>query len=461
MARPRKLASVPAALKRLLSTPACDLPKSVRWWIAAGLLAYTLVGALALDRWQHRSGQSLGQLGFGYGVLIDAIRQTGEYRVAAGVHYPGVAFSAHRLPLIPYFLLGLGDLLGDNLGRIALAKCLLFNALLGIALLRVLQSVRAPAWAALLLLGFVLTMPRWGLNVFEVGLEEAYNIPALTLLFALLWFGDEAERPRPVWALSVGMVLALLLFLKSSMVFWCLALPVLVWLRHRNFRGAGIMVGLVVLGLLGLAEFNREHAGRFTIGSSWEGWNLYKGNSEFTAELYPPYSLDILDYEGKIVADRPLTDEWDHSAYFTRRAVAFIKAHPGTFLELVARKAWIFYGEVRASGLAQRGESRYGKPMYLAQIPWMVGFRVMLWAAILLALRTVWRGPWRSDAALVALTYLAFLVLYSGFHLVGFAYERHIMPIVMPTAFYLLWRWSENAKYLAGRDRDECHSLGG
>jgi hypothetical protein len=442
-------AAVIGALKKFLATPACDLTKSARRWIGIGLLLYTLLGVVAMDRWQHRSGQSLGKLGFGYGVLIDAIRTTGEFRVAEGVHYPGVAFSAHRLPLIPYFLLGLGRVLGDDIGRVALAKCLAFNALLAFALLRILRHAHAPTWVALGLLGFVLTMPRWGLNVFEVGLEEAYNIPALTLLFALLWFGDRPARPGLGWALTVGLVLVLLLFLKSSMVYWCLGVPVLVWLRQRDLRGAGFLLALVVAGLLGLAAFNRAHAGRFTISSSWEGWNLHKGNSEFSADLYPPYSLDILDYEGKVTADRPLRDEWDHSAYFTARAKNFIMAHPGTFLELAVRKAWIFYGEVRASGLAQRGESRYGKPMYLVQIPWMVGFRVLLWTAILLALLTVWRGPWRSDGARVALTYLVFLVLYSGFHIVGFAYERHVMPVVMPTVLYLLWRWSENARAAA------------
>ncbi|MDI1335049.1 MAG: hypothetical protein PSU94_02600 [Lacunisphaera sp.] len=431
-----------AALTKLLATPACDLPKAARGWALGLLLAYTLLGVVALDRGQHRSGQSITQLGFGYGVLIDAIQQTGEFRVAAGVHYPGVAFSAHRLPFIPYFLIGLKDLLGDDLGRVALAKCLAFNALLAMAILGVLRTARAPLWGVTLLLGFVLTMPRWSLNVFEVGLEEAYNITALSLLFSWLWFTDPVRRARLGWALGLGLLLVLLVFLKSSMVYWCLAVPVLLWLRHRDLRAAGIALALVVIGLIGLASFNRAHAGRFTISSSWEGWNLYKGNCEYSADLYPPYSLDLLDYEGKVTADRPLKDEWDHSAYFTGRAKDFIQAHPGTFMELAVRKAWIFYGEVRASGLAQRGESRYGKPLYLAQIPWMIGFRVLLWAAILLALRTVWRGPWRSDAALVALTYLLFLFLYSGFHVVGFAYERHVMPIVMPTALYLLWRWS-------------------
>ncbi len=436
-------------LKSILGTPAADVSRPVRWCLLGLMLAYVLAGALVMDRWQQRGGQSLRQLGFGYGVLIAAIEDTGDYRVPAGVHYPGVAFSAHRLPFIPYFLIALQDLLGDDLRRVALAKCLLFGGLLVGAVWQVLRTARTPLWGVLLLLGIVLTMPRWLLNVFEVGLEEGYNITVLALLFALLWFSGAAERARLGWALLAGGLLVLLIFLKSSMIYWCLAVPVLVWLRQRDTRAAVIMLALVVAGLHGLADFNRRHAGRFTTGSSWEGWNLYKGNCEHTKELYPPYSLDILDYEGKVVADRPLLDEWDHSTYFKQRAVAFIKSHPGEFLELVGRKAWIFYGEVRASGLAERGESRYARPVYLAQIPWMLAFRVMLWAAVLLALQTLWRLPWRSDASQVALTYLVFLFLYSGFHLVGFAYERHVMAVVMPTALYLLWRWSEQARLAA------------
>lgn len=413
-----------------------------------GLLGYVLLGAVTMDRWQHRGGQSVRELGFGYGVLIAAIEDTGAYRVPGGVHYPGVAFSAHRLPFIPCFLIALRDALGDDLRWVALAKCLFFGGLLVSAGSLVLRTARAPLWAVLLLLGVGLTMPRWALNVFEVGLEEGYNIPALTLLFTLLWFGDSAGRARLPWVLTVGGLLVLLLFLKSSMVYWCLAVPVLVGLRWRDWRAAGGLLLMVAAGLYALATFNARHSGRFTIGSSWEGWNLYKGNCADTAGLYPPYSLDILDYEGKVVADRPLRDEWDHNAYFKQRAVDFIRAHPLEFLELAARKAWIFYGEIRASGLPQRGESRYARPEYLLQIPWLLAFRVLLWAAIGLALQTLWSArwaPWRSDPAMVAVTYLAFLALYSAFHVVGFAYERHVMPVVMPTALYLLWRWSDNA----------------
>ena len=433
----------------LLATPANELSCRTRGWLIAGLIAYLLLGTAVMDRWQHRGGQSIRDLGFGYGVLISALEDSGEYRVPPGVHYPGVAFSAHRLPFIPYFLIALKDVAGDDLRWVALAKCLLFGGLLVSAVALVLRTARAPLWAVLLLLGVGLTMPRWALNVFEVGLEEGYNITALTLLFALLWFDDSVGRARVGWVLTVGSLLVLLLFLKSSMIYWCLAVPLLVGLRRRDWREAVGLFLMVGAGLYALAAFNARHSGRFTTGSSWEGWNLYKGNCVDTATTYPRYSLDILDYEGKVVADRPLRDEWDHNAYFRQRALEFIRAHPGEFFANAVRKAWVFYGEVRATGLAQRGESRYARPEYLLQMPWMLVFRVMLWAAIFLALQALWRTRreyWRSEAFLVALAYLAFLALYSAFHVIGFAYERHVMPVVMPTALYLLWRWSDNAR---------------
>lgn len=438
-----------ARLKSTLQTPAAELGSGVRWWLLAGLAVYVLAGTLIMDRWQHRSGQSVRELGFGYGVLIRAIEETGEYRVPAGVHHPEVSFSAHRLPFIPYFLLSLKDALGDDLRQIGLVKCLLFGGLLITAVATVLRTARAPLWGVLVLLGVGLTMPRWVLNVFELSLEEGYNIVVLALLFALLWFEGSTGRVRVRWTLAVGAMLVLLLFLKSSMVYWCMAVPALAGLKKRSWTDALVLFVMVGAGLYGLAAFNERHSGRFTIGSSWEGWNLYKGNCAETATTYPVYSLDLLDYEGKVVADRPLTDEWDYNAYFKQRALEFIRAHPAQFVGNAVRKAWVFYGEVRASGLQQRGESRSARPEYLLQIPWMLAFRVMFWAAILLAVRTVWRWrreAWHSEGFVVALTYLVFLALYSAFHVIGFAYERHVMPVVMPTALYLIWRWSDNSR---------------
>jgi hypothetical protein len=428
-----------------LRTPACDAPLRWRRWFLIVLLGYTVGGAFLLNHWQHRNGQSVTSIGFGYGVLIRAIERTGAYRVV-GVHYPGIAFSAHRLPLIPYFLIFLQGVTGDDLGRVAFLKSLVFNAFLGAAGLIVLARSRAPLGWVLLILGVVFTMPRWILNVFEVGLEEGYEIGVLGLLFALLWFvpPPTALGRRLAWAAGLGLLLVMLLFIKSSMLYWCVACPGLIALRGRDWRPALVALALVAAGLLALAEFNSVHAGRFTLESSWEGWNLYKGNGPYTRALYPPYSLDILDDQGKMVADRPLRDEWDYNEYFKARAVAFIRAHPGVFVELALKKAWIFYVEVRDSGL-RWGEKRMGTPLAWAQLAWMLVFRAAFWWAIFDAARRLGRGEWRLPQGSVALGYLGFLVLYSGFHVVGFAYERHVMPVVLPTALYLIQGWNRPA----------------
>ena len=444
------------AAAQWLRGPACAAPRIVRLWILLALLAYTLAGAVLLNRLQHRGGQPVDSLGFGYGVLIHAIETTGAYRVV-GVHYPGMAFSAHRLPLIPYFLMFLQRLAGDDLGRVALLKCAVFNVFLGAAVLIVAARSRAPLGLLLFVLAVVFTMPRWVLNAFEVGLEEGYEIGVLGLLFAVLWFvpPPPARLRRLGWAAGIGSLLVLLLFIKSSMLYWCVACPALVAFRARDWRPAAAALAIVACGLLALADFNRVHAGRFTLESSWEGWNLYKGNSPYTKAIYPPYSLDTLDDQGKMVADRPLADEWDYNRYFKGRALAFIRGNPGVFLELVMRKAWIFFGEVRNSGL-RLGEKRMGTPLAWAQLCWMVVFRAAFWWAIVDALRAVFRKRGQvSEIDLsaggqidfrdltpffVALGYLGFLVLYSGFHVIGFAYERHVMPVVLPTALYLIRR---------------------
>lgn len=425
---------------KILSTPVSPLSGGVLVAFALLMTVYLSAGIFVMDYHQKRSEQSLSSLGFGYGVLIEAIEKTGVYRVPAGVHHPEVSFSAHRLPFIPYFLLGVKYIVGDNLRWIALVKCMLFGAIFLMSLITVLRNTSVPFGRFLLSLGIALTMPKWVLNFFEIGLEEAYNIPLISLLFALIWF---SRNRSVVWAVMIGLILVWLLYIKSSMLYWCLATPILLWWRDRDLRTAAPIGGLVLAGVISLAFFQQKNSGKFTVGSSWEGWTLYKGNCEYSKDLYPPYSLDILDYEGKVRGDRPLRDEWDYNEYFREKAKDFILNNPVEFLQLALRKAWVFYGEVRASGLSVRSESRYGRPEYLISIPWMILFRAMLWIAIGHALVAVWK-PKTKNEVWTASTYLVFLFLYSGFHVIGFAYERHVMPTVIPTVWYLCWTWGQN-----------------
>ncbi len=448
--RPRPQEIVNDEKTSLLRRPLAAWPTWARGALLTLLALYAALGATIANTRQHRSSETSHDLGFGYGVLIEAIDRTGQYRVE-NIHYPGIAFSAHRLPLIPYFVIGVRAIVGDNLARIALVKIALGTLALALAFRTLARYSTVPGWLVVVGIAYVLTMPRWALAFFELSVEEAYLIPLFGWLFAELWFTPPAARNQVAWALLIGLLAATLLFVKNSTLYWCLAVPVLIWAAGQR-RSAYLILGCVLAGCVGLATFNLRHSGRFTTGSSWEGWNLYKGNCVYTADLYPPYSLDLLDYEGKVVADRPLRDEWDHNAYFKSKAIEFIRSHPAEFLNLALRKAWVFYGEVRPTGLQSRQEPRYGKPGTAFQIASMTVFRVLLWSAIGLALvNAIRRG--HGEYRVVAAGYLIFLVLYSGFYVVGFAYERHIMPIVLPTVLYLLRNVAQSIRLPSGGGR--------
>jgi len=422
-------------MQGLLCSPTSKVFSAHRYWLCIGLLAYAIAAQFLVERWQAREDISLRNLTFGYGALIEAIETTGEYKVQ-DVHYQGVAFSAHRLPLIPGFLIAARSLVGDDLRAVGRIKTAVFGSALLLALGLVLLRSNAPLWLSSILLSLVLFSPRWILQCFELSIEEGYNIPLLGLLFALLWFHSE-RPPTLARGLGIGTCLALLLVIKSSMLFLAIAIAPIAYIAWKKLKTSLAIAVCVTASLLGLACFNAQVSGRFTVSSSWEGWNLYKGNNALTLQYYPTYHLDNLDDIGAVKADRPLLDEWDYDAYFKGKALTFIRENPMTFLKACVVKFQVFFLEFRETGMPLGAKPRTGAP-FVIQAAFLLLFRIALWAAIAIAAIRLWTAARSRSLCWVSASFLLFLALYSGFHIVGFAYERHVMPILLPTAFYLL-----------------------
>jgi|GEM_PF-1533830 len=420
--------------------PVCEWGKSGVWTVTIGLLIYAIVGAALVNRWDHRHGVSIRELGFGYGVLIEAIETTGDYKVCE-IHYPGVCFSAHRLPLIPASLMTGASLVGDDQARITLLKSGIMTGGLAVILIFVMRFSTVPTgWFIIGTLG-MLSMPRWVITFFALSVEEAYLSVPLALILTLALFGSKRWW-RSIWAGGVlGSLLVVLLFLKNSMPFLCVALPLLIWWTYRNTRTTTVALLIVVVGTAALAAFNRANSGQWTIGSSWAGWNLYKGNNSATADFYPRYSLDLLDYEDRISFEDAPTDEWDYDHQLKEQAWIFIRENPLSFVKLSLLKAWVFLVDVRPNG-AQNDEPGRADFLKLLQVGWMVAFRVILWAVIIRAGRDLLSLRWTAPEFCAALLYYGFMALYGGFYVVGFAYERHVVPIMLPTILVFWWQQS-------------------
>lgn len=300
------------------------------------------------------------------------------YATATGGRDAGIADFAARLAAHPYlrppgypvFLSGIYKIFGTDCFPPRAVQMLLglANALLVYALARRIVS---PPFAGLATL---LAATYWVFVYYEGELLE----PAL-LIFLLLAALDlllrHAERPAFIRMATAGLLLGLAALTRPNVMLFALCLPA--WLaavsiKHvragtpqiapawrRALPGFGMAVAGLMLGLClpvgGSFLRNLAASGEFTPISANAGINLYIGNHAdadgmFTmpAELgrfdscndYP----EIVRYLER-AAGRPVSYT-EASRIFARRAVQYMREHPGRIAALTLKKAWLFWAPV-------------------------------------------------------------------------------------------------------------------
>jgi hypothetical protein len=213
---------------------------------------------------------------------------------------------------------------------------------------------------------------------------------------------------------------------------------------RRSTKAMFLIVGLAPL--LGWGLYCLAVTGEFRIGSSYDGENLFRGSNDAAYLIYPPGNLDRIFRDTRIVIEGTAIDlpprphppvfdnEWRRSDWYAMLALRWIEDNPLKFVEMTARKFFVMFGEIRSTPLNCDGDSRYS-PYYLAGIPWMIFARLIFLRNIMVSL-----GPLRrhlDQRVLVALVGLC--AFYSVPYLVGFAYERHVAPLVLPTVLFFIY----------------------
>lgn len=207
----------------------------------------------------------------------------------------------------------------------------------------------------------------WQLIYFE-GELHAPALMILLVLASLYALGRWVEAPSFSRALGAGLLLgASALVWPNVLLFPPLALAWMIWEESRNRRIMGHIVPTssalifgVVLGIAPATIYNAWVSREFVLISANDGINLYIGNNEY-ADGFPKSQLpeglgrfDTLADYPDIVA-RIEKKEGKHltyaeaSSWFTQKAVRFMQEHPLAFLELLARKALLFWGPAEIS----------------------------------------------------------------------------------------------------------------
>ncbi len=198
----------------------------------------------------------------------------------------------------------------------------------------------------------------------------------------------------------------------------------------RRARGIGVRVLAVAIAMaapLGWAAYQHHATGRYSLGTSLDGFNLRKGNDAPFLARYPPPAGGTLDqFDNELNAGVVFPDEWTFNDFHERAAVAFMRLHPGATIAGEGRKLELILFSVRKYGSGESHGLLLG-----VELAGMVVFRLIFWTVITVCAIAVVRG-WRGvneDSTIFLLLVAAVALPY----VVGFAYTRHVSVLIYPS----------------------------
>ena len=349
-------------------------------------------------------------------------------------------FYAQRMPVAPVTLAFLYLLFGEHGTVAALVKtlfCLAPVLMLFACIMRHAQfcsARRRVAVFALLLLAIFLP-PTLDLSA-NLNFEEAYFYGWFALATGLLFFPELSVRRPRLWVAVVCLGAVFCYLTKSSLL---LAASFLVaaaaFYTARCLRRTRLAIALICAfasAPLLWGAWQHHASGRFTLGTSLDGVNLYKGNNPLFLGHYPAFrgaSVD-LDEAALFAGHVSETEEWDENDFGLASARAYVRTHPTQTLEAVLRKASVFFLGVERNA----ADEAYNAVLELAFTAGLVLFRIMLLAAIALALRQFFS---RSADRFPTVVFLGTVACIAAPYIAGFALTRHATVLILPAAAYL------------------------
>jgi tetratricopeptide (TPR) repeat protein len=418
MARSRRSRSPSPAAR-----PAPAAPTEGSFLAPAAAIAVVALGIRLLHVWQiHRAPF--------FTVLMGDSRGYDEWaRQIAGGDWIGHDVF-YQAPLYPYFLGVLYSLIGRSLLAVRLVQACIGAAscvLLGLAARR-LFAARVGLVAGLALAVYAPAIFFDALIQKSV-LDVFFICVSLWLVAAVV-----AGRSRPRTWLALGLAMGgLSLTRENALVFiaviigWALvrAVP---W-RDRMRTAALFVAGLAIV-LLPVAVRNQVVGGQFFITTSQFGPNFYIGNNARADGTYaslreghgsPEYERQDATDLAQAALGRALTPA-EVSGYWTDQAMAFIDAHPGAWLKLMARKvALLWNADEMLDTESQATHAEWSLPLRLTG--YVGHFGVLVPLAVFGVIAT-W-GERRRLAVVYAL-----LLAYAASVALFYVFARYRFPLV-------------------------------
>jgi Flp pilus assembly protein TadD/4-amino-4-deoxy-L-arabinose transferase-like glycosyltransferase len=373
----------------------------------------------------------------------------------------------YQAPLYPYFLAAVYKASGDSAAMVRFVQAVIGTGscvLLAAAGMALFGEYGAVAGALLAI---------YPPAIFMDGLLEKSTLVSFFTAALLYLLSARHVRFREF---SAGIVLGLLSLTRENALL--IAAPVLSWFlmgdeqslsddshgtRRLSWRAAAAFLGGCALVLLPVGARNYAVGGEFELTTSQFGPNLYIGNHAgaqgFYDSLVPGHgsAADERDDATRLaeeVSGRTLRPS-EVSAFWTARALEFIRTQPGAWLRQLARKLALTYNAGEIADTESQHVYAESSSLLRALAPLSFGVIFCLAAFGVCMTINAWRRLWFLYA--IALTYTLSIIIFYVFA----RYRFPLVPVLIlfATGGLVAWRekparpmrrWAVAALVLAG-----------
>ena len=347
-----------------------------------------------------------------------------------------------RMPLPIWTIAGLRIVFGSGMIAVNVAKSILWSLPLiaSFALIqrdcRMCLSSRTKwaVWAALLLVSL---LPVVLVNVATMTAEEGYIASPIALattmiLFPRSWLPRARNGRAILPGLLFGILIASIYLSKSSMLLLAIAMLLLLLVVSRNRRLMVFATIPLALAMLCWGAWTAADGGRFSLGTSLDGYNLHKGNNPTFLEHYPPpTNMNIDPFYADIGVGHHYTSESDFNAGQMGEAIHFMKTHPRATIVAMGRKIGVLLFSLKKVG---PGAARSPIVERTEQAGRVIA-QLVLWTALLVA---GWRCIWWKSSSHAAAVFLFMIASACSPYVAGFALSRHASILYLPAIIYLI-----------------------
>jgi hypothetical protein len=372
-------------------------------------------------------------ISFSNGELIHNLFYNNQYYTK----HNNIIFFLQKTPAIPFLIFFL-SLLSKNFFFIICIKNLIIFSLYFILAYKIIVATQKTFLFFILISITPIIIP----YNFGVSLNFFYEDCLIAILLPLTFLLVITKYKHKY--LLIGLIFFILYFVKTSMVFLIIILPILTIFLEKKSVGKLIPVITVSLAIFIWGFYGLYKSGKFSFLSSSSSFNThvmsYALNSSFN-KYYPNKSTDLIPINYKLPDN--IKTEWEFYDFYKKKNNEYLKKNINRYLkDLLIKLKFIFFG-INRDGSLPDDNGKFNNDIRISQIL----SKIFLNLSILLAVFNVIENK-KNFLKQKKEIYFIFMIVLNLFpHILVWATSKHLVGITNVSIIYLIYFLFENKKF--------------